>query len=305
MSITITITDPVNISDAELGVLVVALGDFRALAKGGAQRTPLTPPAAHDNALVPGTAGLVIGQRDVPLLDPQDSPDAGLPVISPESAFASAPPAADLADAVAAFESTLPNVTAPSTPPAGTPPAPPNGEQTAGAPTLVNGVEVDRHGLPWDGRIHAGTKSKIKDGSWTAKRGRDETTVHAIEQELRALMAIPSPGTIVAPPPPAALAPVHVSPPPVVAPGQPAAPVVTPPPPPVAVPTPGEKISFPALLQKVAALVEGEKVLTQADIVGACAAVGVPSLPLAASRPDLLTMISDIIDATAAQRRGA
>lgn len=62
-------------------------------------------------------------------------------------------------------------------------------------------------------------------------------------------------------------------------------------------------ISFPALLQKVAALVEGEKVLTQADIVAACQAVGVPSLPLAASRTDLLTMISDIIDATAAQRR--
>lgn len=62
-------------------------------------------------------------------------------------------------------------------------------------------------------------------------------------------------------------------------------------------------ISFPALLQKVAALVEGEKILTQADIVAACTTVGVPSLPLAASRPDLLSIISDIIDATAAQRR--
>lgn len=224
-------------------------------------------------------------------LDPEDSPDAGLPVITPEAAFASAPPAADLADAVAAFESTLPNVAQvpapPLTTPAGTPPAPPNGAQTAGVPTQANGVDVDKNGLPWDARIHAGTKGKNKDGSWTAKRNIDASIVPGVEAELRALMAIPSPAAAVTPPPP-----------------PPAAAVVTPPPPPAAAPAaPGAAISFPDLLQKVARLVEVEKVLTQADIVAALAVIGVPSLPVAAARPDLLTQISDILDATAAQRR--
>lgn len=52
-----------------------------------------------------------------------------------------------------------------------------------GLPTA--GVELDAKGLPWDSRIHASTKSKKKDGTWTALRGlNDEGKVKQIEAEL-------------------------------------------------------------------------------------------------------------------------
>ncbi len=48
-------------------------------------------------------------------------------------------------------------------------------------------VELDSSGLPWDARIHASTKSKKKDGTWTALRGlNDDGKVKQIEAELRA-----------------------------------------------------------------------------------------------------------------------
>lgn len=51
-------------------------------------------------------------------------------------------------------------------------------------------VELDSRGLPWDSRIHASTKSKKKDGSWTSLRGlKDEGKVKQIEAELRASVA--------------------------------------------------------------------------------------------------------------------
>lgn len=59
------------------------------------------------------------------------------------------------------------------------------GLQGLGQP--ATGVELDSRGLPWDGRIHASTKSKKKDGAWTALRGlNDEAKVKQIEAELRA-----------------------------------------------------------------------------------------------------------------------
>lgn len=66
-------------------------------------------------------------------------------------------------------------------------------------------VELDSKGLPWDARIHASTKSKKKDGSWTALRGlNDEGKVKQIEAELRASLqagqgATPLPGNTAAP----------------------------------------------------------------------------------------------------------
>lgn len=52
------------------------------------------------------------------------------------------------------------------------------------------GVELDSKGLPWDARIHASTKSKKKDGSWTALRGlNDEAKTKQIEAELRTRVA--------------------------------------------------------------------------------------------------------------------
>ena len=68
---------------------------------------------------------------------------------------------------------------------------------SAAAPTAhahpaspAGGVEVDADGLPWDERIHAGTKRKNADGRWTAKRGvNDAAFVARVIAELRAQMA--------------------------------------------------------------------------------------------------------------------
>jgi len=56
-----------------------------------------------------------------------------------------------------------------------------------------NEGEFDSKGMPWDERIHAGTKAKNKDGSWKAKRGVDDATFAAVEQELRGRVAAPVP----------------------------------------------------------------------------------------------------------------
>jgi hypothetical protein len=45
--------------------------------------------------------------------------------------------------------------------------------------------EHDAVGLPWDERIHAGSKVLNADGTWRKRRGVDDKTVAAVEAELR------------------------------------------------------------------------------------------------------------------------
>lgn len=45
--------------------------------------------------------------------------------------------------------------------------------------------EVDSEGLPWDDRIHASSKAKVKDGSWREKRGAETSFINTIKAELR------------------------------------------------------------------------------------------------------------------------
>ncbi|MDE2202692.1 MAG: hypothetical protein KGJ38_08190, partial [Burkholderiaceae bacterium] len=77
--------------------------------------------------------------------------------------------------------------TAPLAPPAPTVPTPPT---AAAAPAAAPGVELDKNGLPWDPRIHAGTKTKNADGSWRALRGVDEAVKASVEADIRRLMAL-------------------------------------------------------------------------------------------------------------------
>jgi hypothetical protein len=70
------------------------------------------------------------------------------------------------------------------------------GDASAGAGTTSpapTSVELDSTGLPWDGRIHAGTKSKVASGAWMKRRGVEASEVSRIEAQLRAAMAIPAP----------------------------------------------------------------------------------------------------------------
>jgi hypothetical protein len=64
--------------------------------------------------------------------------------------------------------------------------------------------ELDTDGIPWDERIHATSKAKLKDGRWRRRRNLDDETFERIKQEL--LSAKPSIDTACsepqAPPPP-------------------------------------------------------------------------------------------------------
>ena len=53
------------------------------------------------------------------------------------------------------------------------------GEQNNSAPN------VDKNGLPWDSRIHAGTKALNADGTWKKRRGVDDATLAAVTAELQ------------------------------------------------------------------------------------------------------------------------
>lgn len=84
--------------------------------------------------------------------------------------------------------------------PASTPPAPSIAPVAVAplapaAPTSpASGVELDHDGLPWDERIHAGTKRKNADGRWTAKRGlNDPALIARVTEEIRNRAAVAAP----------------------------------------------------------------------------------------------------------------
>ena len=55
--------------------------------------------------------------------------------------------------------------------------------------------ELDSAGLPWDERIHAGTKRQNADGSWTLKKGVDKELVAQVIEELKGASASTTPAT--------------------------------------------------------------------------------------------------------------
>lgn len=112
---------------------------------------------------------------------------------------------------------------------------------------MINNPELDSKGLPWDKRIHAASKAKVKDGSWRTRRNLDPEVLRQIENELRTRPVSTQPITPPAVPPTT----VDVQPPVF---SQPAPQVVEPTPPPVAPP-----IAQPTVqpVQQVAPQVEG------------------------------------------------
>lgn len=58
-------------------------------------------------------------------------------------------------------------------------------EQTEFGVTVTS-VELDKNGIPWDERIHAGTKRKNADGTWSMKKGVDKDLYAEIMAELTA-----------------------------------------------------------------------------------------------------------------------
>lgn len=75
-------------------------------------------------------------------------------------------------------------------------PEPQDDEPTNDAPPAT-----DKNGLPWDERIHAGTKALNGDGTWKKRRGVDDATVAAVTAELTGAAPVPTPEPTPAPTP--------------------------------------------------------------------------------------------------------
>lgn len=218
------------------------------------------------------------------------------------AAFGSPPPllpgAIAPSTAVAPPASTVPVAMPFSTNPApvpGLPAAPPANVAPPAAHPTVNLAMVDSGGFPWDGRIHAGSRATIANGTWRKKQKLDQAFVDQVEAELRQLMGAPSappapPNAFVSSPPPAgAVA------------GLPSAAPVPPPQAAAPSPTADPKMAYVSLIGRVAAAVPAGKI-TQEEVTQCCQQFGVPALPLAGNRLDLIPHIAASIDAIIAAR---
>lgn len=159
----------------------------------------------------------------------------------------------------------------------------------AASSTPASSVELDSKGLPWDERIHAGTKTKIKSGEWKAKKGVEAALVAQVEAELRArVAAAPAPAAPVqdpaavfggaAPGVPAAPAP-FVPPAAPLAPAAPAAPSVS-----------ADPTTFEQLMPRITAAVTAG--LIQPTAIGAaCAAHGLASVVALQTAPQYVPLV--------------
>lgn len=94
-------------------------------------------------------------------------------------------PAAPVAAAPAPSNAPTPPGAITPTAPASTP-APPSSAGTVSAGTPA--PDLDSEGLPWDSRIHASTKTRMKsDGTWKLKRGVSDAEVQSVKDQLRQL----------------------------------------------------------------------------------------------------------------------
>jgi len=106
----------------------------------------------------------------------------------------------DAKDAAAATAGDAP----PPPPPTGdAPPPPPPGDpappkEPYKPPAIDDEQELDKDGIPWDERIHASTKNKVKAGTWKKKPKVDPAYYEQIKAELKA--AVPTPEQPAAPP---------------------------------------------------------------------------------------------------------
>ena len=145
------------------------------------------------------------------------------------------------------------------------------------SPDAVPGVQVDKRGLPWDARIHASSKAiNQTDGLWRAKRGIDPAIVPGVEEELRALMAIPVAEADDDLPPPI-----------------PDEDDDTPPPIPDDEPT-GVPTNLGELMLLATAAVAAKR-MQMAELTAAAKELGVAGLPLLGARPDLVAKVYEML----------
>jgi len=180
------------------------------------------------------------------------------------------------------------------------------------------GLDLDSAGLPWDGRIHSDKRTKVAEGTWKVKRNTPPELVESVLREQKIAM-----GHSDVPPP----VPSPLSPPPTVIFGQsvpgvttpytpetypnmnmpvpvvPAAPFVdNAVPPAIPVPTTqsvgvatGASPSNPATFERLMTVITpafAQGLVNSDSIAKAVASVGLPSLPMLAHRPDLVSTVA-------------
>ena len=234
----------------------------------------------------------------------------GAPIVAeisqdPAAVFGGAAVAAPLPPAVApsiagavplsiAPEAMTANTSTATPTPAFVPPAPPAPGMvaptvSAAAPlTPASVVELDSKGLPWDERIHAGTKSKLKSGEWKAKKQVEAALVASVEAELRARVAA-SPAPVAAVQDAAAVfaaAPgVPAAPAPFVPPAAPLAPAV-----PAAPSVSADPTTFEQLMPRITAAVTAG-IIAPTAVGAACAAHGVASVVTLQTNPQFVPLV--------------
>lgn len=130
--------------------------------------------------------------------------------------------------------------------------------------------DLDSRGLPWDSRVHARTKSKNADGHWKPQRGLDPKILLAVESQLRELVVAPQDFADPSIPLPPIVEEVVETP--------------------VSVAVTEEPSGFQSLMGLVSSAVKNGQI-TPGTVLKILGEFGIPSLPVAATRLDLLPQI--------------
>lgn len=215
-----------------------------------------------------------------PAIAHADRPDVGAPEAPPLPPTPPADPAAaafggavvQAAPLVAPSASLVP----PAMPALPTPPAAPSAPTAVIAPTAAPAEpERDSTGLVWDARIHASTRSKTKEGAWTAKRNVPDDFRAQVVADLR---GVPAPQAAAAAAAPAA---------PPAAPQAPVTPVA----PPAAPQAPAAARTFAQYMADVGGVFSARPVDAHNAMTQALAPHGLQYVGQLAGRPDLIETV--------------
>ena len=128
--------------------------------------------------------------EDEPVDEPGHPTSAGIDLIKGTPALAS--PLEPTAPVVPLVPVVPTAPAAPLVPVVPTAPAAPNNKYEPAAPQ-GSAAETDASGMPWDARIHAGTKTKKQDGNWKARKGVEKKYFASVVAEIRPAVAATPP----------------------------------------------------------------------------------------------------------------
>lgn len=248
----------------------------------------------HEFAAVNAMIAVLRGKNVIVL--PDIDPNAG-PASSSENGAGSPPSiSATVPAAPVGFERApvppIPPV--PSAPAAVVPPPPVSSGAAPVSP--ATDVDVDAEGLPWDARIHGGTKEKTAKGVWKRRRNTDNAEWDRVRAELKQVMSVPSPIEALAarvPDAAAAFAGQSVPPVPNVPPPPPSAPVATVPPVPAVTAAP-DIGAFGALLKRIIEA-QDAKQITVEQTNQAVQSIGLNAIGDLLNRPDLVPAVELVL----------